>query len=77
MKQPDTFSELLADWPTLQLSADLGVSYVTARKMRERESVGIVHWPRLIEKAKKRGIRLSYDRLVAMRAARTEEGAAA
>lgn len=76
MREPQTFSELLADWPTLQLSADLGVSYVTARKMRERESVGIAHWPKLIETARRKGFKLSYDRLVAMRTSKTEGAAA-
>lgn len=67
LKKPGTFGELLEGWPTLELASDLGVPYVTARKMRERQSVSIIHWPKLIERAKGRGHVLSYDDLVAMR----------
>ena len=64
---PDTFETLLANWTTPELSAELGVPYVTARKMRERKSMGITHWPALIKAAQSRGIALDFERLVAMR----------
>ncbi len=75
MKKPATFSELLTHWSTLDLSADLDVPYVTARKMRERESVGVKHWPALIEKAEAKGIILEYSDLVAMHRASKREAA--
>lgn len=68
---PDTFETLLAHWTTPELSADLGVPYVTARKMRERKSVGVDHWPRLVEAAARKGILLNIERLMEMRNQRT------
>lgn len=65
--KPSTFSELLANWSTSDLSADLGVPYVNARKMKERGSVAPEHWQTLITTAKRRGFRLTPDDLVAMR----------
>lgn len=64
---PDTFDALLAHWTTPELSADLGVPYVTARKMRERKSVSVDHWPRLVEAAQRRGIPISVEKLMRMR----------
>lgn len=65
-----TFPALLSHWTTLELSADLDVPYVNARKMLERQSVGITHWPRLIDAAAGKGIPLRYSDLVAMRRAK-------
>jgi hypothetical protein len=65
----ETFDDLLSRWTTLELSAALGVPYVTARKMRERKSVAVPHWAALLAAAAERGIFLSYDDLVAMRSA--------
>lgn len=77
MQKPTTFPELLANWTTLDLSEDLGVPYVNARKMRERGSVSVDYWPSLIEKASAKGIDLEYSDLVAMkRAAKAGEAAA-
>lgn len=70
MSKPKTFPELLSHWRTGELSAALGVPYVNARKMRERESVNPVHWPALIEAASEKGIELEYTDLVAMKQAR-------
>lgn len=67
MRKPKTFPDLLTHWSTLELSADLSVPYVTARKMRERGSVSVPHWPTLIEKAASKGLNLEYSDLVAMK----------
>lgn len=75
MRKPTNFPDLLSHWSTLELSADLAVPYVTARKMRERESVGVKHWPALIEKAEAKGIVLEYSDLVAMHRASKEQAA--
>lgn len=64
---PDTFEALLANWSTPELSADLGVPYVTARKMRERKSVGVDHWPRLVDAATRKGISIDVAKLVELR----------
>ena len=72
MQKPNTFPELLDHWTTPELSAALAVPYVTARKMRERRSVGIGHWPRFIEAAGDKGIRLTLDDLARMRLRKDE-----
>ena len=67
--QIETFDDLLSRWTNGELSAALGVKYVTARKMRERKSVAVPHWSALVAAAAERGVILSYDDLVAMRSA--------
>lgn len=67
MTKPNTFADLLDHWTTLELSADLGVSYVTARKMRERKSVSVSHWPTLIDAARRKGIDINLDILMELR----------
>ena len=69
MAKPSTFEDLLANWSTLELKADLAVPYVTARKMREHKSVSISHWPALLKAAQRKGFRLTVDDLVAMKRA--------
>lgn len=76
MAKPSTFEELLAMWETPKaLSADLGVPYVNAQLMKRRKSVGVDHWPRLIEAVGAKGLRLTTDDLLAMRAASKSEAA--
>lgn len=76
MRKPSTFDELLALWETPKaLSADLGVPYVNAQLMKRRKSVGVDHWPKLIEVAQARGVALTTDDLLAMRAANREHAA--
>lgn len=70
MTKPQTFSDLLSHWTHAELSEALGVPYINARKMRERESVSAVHWPVLIDAAAAKGVDLEYSDLVAMKRAR-------
>lgn len=70
MSKPTTFPELLSHWRNTELSEALGVPYINARKMRERESVNPVHWPALIDAASAKGIELEYSDLVAMKQAK-------
>lgn len=72
MTKPKTFPDLLSHWKTTELSEALGVPYVNARKMRERESVSATYWVALIEAAHAKGIDLEYSDLVAMKQARAE-----
>lgn len=66
--KPSTFAELLALWESPKaLSAELGVPYINAQQMKRRKSVGIDHWPRLIQVAATKGVKLTTDDLVAMR----------
>jgi hypothetical protein len=67
IEKPDSFENLLSHWSTLELSADLGVVYVTARTMRERSSVDAAHWDKLLSAAKRKGIPVAYADLVALR----------
>lgn len=68
-KTPTTFDELLALWDSPKaLSVDLNVPYINAQAMKRRKSVGVDHWPRLIELAAERGVRLTADDLLRMRA---------
>lgn len=67
LKKPDTFKKLLALWDTPKaLSEALAVPYVTAQLMIRRKSVGIDHWPKLIELARAKGHDITNDDLVAM-----------
>ena len=71
--KPDTFKKLLDLWGTPKaLSEALGVPYVTAQQMIRRSSVGIDHWPKLIDLASGKGIALTNDDLVGMSLKRRE-----
>lgn len=74
--KPDTFEKLLELWKTPKaLSADLGVPYINAQQMFRRKSVGIDHWPRLIDLASAKGVQITNDDLVAMSLRRREVAA--
>lgn len=79
MKQkPSTFEDVLATWPThADLSAELGIKYVTAQAMRVRKSIGDQHWPKLIECLAKRGVHLTTDDLLRMKYKRRADNKAA
>ena len=69
MTKPNTFADLLANWPShSDLRDDLGVTYQAAQKMRERSCVSAKHWPKLIPAAKKRGVRVTEADLMRMMA---------
>lgn len=65
--KPDSFKAVLDLWETPKaLSDDLGVPYVTAQLMIRRKSVGIDHWPKLVELVRAKGHVITNDDLVAM-----------
>jgi hypothetical protein len=65
---PRTFRELIDRWGGIPaFRDDMGVPYVTAQKMYQRNSVAVTYWPTLLEKARDRGIHVDADGLVAMR----------
>jgi hypothetical protein len=75
MKKLLTFDDVLALWETPKaLSDDLGTLYVTAQLMKRRRSIGVDHWPRLIELLAARGYTVTTDDLLEMRKLRAEEG---
>jgi len=70
LSKPDTFAALLGHWSTVELAADLGVPYVNARKMRERQSVDAAHWDKLLTASKRKGLGIEFNDLVEMRRAK-------
>jgi len=69
-KHPKTFDDILSLWASpKELSLALDVPYVTAQQMKRRKSVGIDHWPRLIELAGERGMKITADDLLKMKVA--------
>ena len=77
MKKLETFDDVLALWESPKaLSDDLGTIYVTAQLMKRRGSIGVDHWPRLIQLLAERGYTVTTDDLLAMRKRRSERAAA-
>ena len=71
MVKPNDFRELIEAWGGIpRLADDLGVPYVAAQKMFQRNSIAAWHWPKLLQMASGKGILLTADRLVAMKPAR-------
>jgi hypothetical protein len=67
MKKLTTFDDVLALWEKPKaLSDDLGVPYVNAQAMKARGSIGVGHWPKLLELLQARGYRLTTDDLAKM-----------
>lgn len=74
MHKPDTFRDLIRDLGGVKAFADkLGVSEFTAKKMRDRSSVAVDHWPRLLMVAREGGYLFTTDDFVAMSAKREVE----
>lgn len=66
MKTPNTFSELIGLWGIAQFAGDIGVTYSTANAMKQRNSIPAKYWARVVEKAAKRDISCTADRLMQM-----------
>lgn len=66
-QKPDTFRDLIVNLGGVKAFADkLGVGEFAAKKMRDRNSVAVEHWPRLVMVAKEAGILLTTDDFVVM-----------
>lgn len=77
MKKLETFDDVLGLWVSPKaLSDDLGTLYVTAQLMKRRRSIGVDHWPRLIELLAGKGYIVTTDDLMEMRRRRAEEARA-
>lgn len=73
MQKLETFKDVLALWETPKaLSDDLGTIYVTAQLMKRRGSIGVDHWPKLIQLLADKGYEITTDDLLAMREKRRE-----
>lgn len=74
MKKPDTFRDLIAALGGVKAFADkLGVTDFAAKKMRDRSSVHVDHWPALIQIARENGMLFTTDDFVAMASKREVE----
>jgi hypothetical protein len=50
--------DIIDRWPSTRAFAeDIGVPYVNVNMMRQRNSISVRHWERVVEAAKERGIR--------------------
>lgn len=68
MQKLKTFDDVLALWEKPKaLSDDLRVPYVNAQAMKNRGSIGVDHWPRLIELLAEKGYTVTTDDLLKMR----------
>lgn len=66
--KPDTFKKLIEDLGGVSAFAGkMRLGEFAAKKMRDRNSVAVDHWPALIEVAEGEGITLEYSDLVTMR----------
>lgn len=67
IEKPDTFRSLIEALGGVKAFADkLGVGEFAAKKMRDRNSVAVDHWPVLALVAREDGILLTSDDFVAM-----------
>lgn len=75
MTELQSFDDVLALWASPKaLSDDLRIPYVNAQAMKNRGSIAVDHWPRLIELLAERGYAVTADDLLKMRAALREPG---
>ena len=71
--KPTTFSELLANWASpKELSVDLAIPYINSQQMKMRGSVSVKHWPRLIQAAAAKGVKITANDLVALRSRKVD-----
>lgn len=81
IRKPETFRKLIEQLGGVNtFAAKMGLGEFAAKKMRDRNSVAVEHWPRLIDVAREDGLILTTDDFVNMklaRAASPEAGQAA
>jgi hypothetical protein len=66
-KKLTTFEDVLALWDTPKaLSEALSVPYINAQAMKARGSIGVGHWPKIIELLRSQGHSVSTDDLAVM-----------
>jgi hypothetical protein len=73
-EKPQTFRALIQDGfgGVAGFSAATDIGEFAAKKMRDRNSIAVEHWPVVIAAAKERGILLTSDDFVAMQLRRLE-----
>lgn len=66
--KPDTFRALITELGGVSDFAEMmGIGEFAAKKMRDRNSIAVPHWPAVIAAAKERGMILTTDDLVNMK----------
>lgn len=66
--KPDTFRTLIDRMGgVVAFAGKIGIGEFAAKKMRDRNSVAVDHWPALIEAARTDGMILTTDDLVNMK----------
>ncbi len=71
LTKPDTFRALIHRLGGVNsFAAKMGFGEFAAKKMRDRNSVAVKHWPKLIEVARADGLILTSDDFVNMNLAR-------
>lgn len=74
MKKLSTFEDVLALWATPKALSDaLGVPYINAQAMKARGSIGVGHWPKMIELLRSEGYSVTTDDLALMWQKASEE----
>lgn len=67
MKTLSTFDDVLGLWESPKALSDaLGVPYINAQAMKARGSIGVGHWPKVIELLRAMGHSVSTDDLAVM-----------
>jgi len=65
---PKTFRDLIDRLGGVSsFAAETGIGEHSAKKMRDRNSIAVAHWPAVIGAARKHGLSLSSDDLLAMK----------
>lgn len=74
MNKLSTFDDVLSLWATPKALSDaLGVPYINAQAMKARGSIGVGHWPKMIELLRAQGYSVTTDDLAAMWQKASEE----
>jgi len=60
------FGQYLDLWPAIELSEDLGISYVAAQAIKRRGRAAAHHWPALLRAATARARPVTLPRLLEM-----------
>lgn len=65
-----THADIIRLWPRIvDFSRDVGISYASAQKMVERNSIRSCYWPRVISAANRRGLAtVNYELLASISA---------
>lgn len=73
-QKPETYSDLIAHLGGVSRFSEItGINEHTAKKMRDRNSIGVAHWPVVMKVSKSAGLSITADDLLQMRVASKEQ----